>query len=57
MTKLEVNAFLFLENTYKIKHSTVSSLYTALEVVGKFEVSKSSSAPEPANAITTRETQ
>lgn len=42
MTKLEENASLFFENIYKIKHSSVSSLYAALEMSGKFELSKTS---------------
>lgn len=42
MTKLEDNASLFFENTYKIKHSAVSSLYAALEMSGEFELSKPS---------------
>lgn len=37
MTKLEENASLFFESTYKIKHSAVSSLYTALEMSGEFD--------------------
>lgn len=42
MTKLEENASLFFENTYKIKHSAVSSLNTALEMSGEFELSNPS---------------
>lgn len=42
MTKLEENASLFFENTYKIKHSAVSSLYATLEMSGEFELSKPS---------------
>lgn len=41
MTKLEENAGFFL-NTYKIKHSAISSLYAALEMSDKFELSKPS---------------
>ena len=42
MTKLEENASLFFENTYKIKDSAVFSLYVALEMSGEFELSKPS---------------
>lgn len=40
MTKLEENASLFFENTYKIKHSAVFSLYATLEMSSEFELSK-----------------